>query len=184
MHLILGFIIIFIFSVIFSHFQGFIDFLIDIGLFPEKYRKNANFDIMMIFVLHFLFMATAFIGAGILYVFGASLDWNLNRKIKKAKKTSQKKYGTTAPYFYFLEPKTILTAPLDKLNYVWEINQQYLYEKYEDWDKVEEILKNLSNIEELKLYHEAIDYYRLPDIPKEYEIFGSYTDEELAQFQK
>jgi hypothetical protein len=183
MQLIFGFIIIFIFSVIFSYFQGFIDFLINLGIFPEKYKNNAGFDIMMIFVLYILFMATSFLVAGVIFVYGSFLDMSLKRRIKKAKKKALREHGTTAPYFYFLEPKAGIFEPIDKLNYVYEISQQYLYEKYQDWDKVDGVLSKLPKIEELKLYDEAREYYGLPDIPKEYGIFNQYTDDELAQRQ-
>lgn len=183
MQLIFGFILIFILSVIFSFFQGFIDFLINLGIFPEKYKNSANFDITMIFVLYFIFMATAFIVVGIMMVYGGYLDWTLNRKIKKAKKQSLKEFGTTNLYFYLMDPKTP-DINHDKLSYVYETYTAYLFEKYQDWDKVEKVNHTLSEKDCLKLYHEAVEYFKLPDIPKEYGIFESYSDEALAQFQK
>jgi hypothetical protein len=183
MQLVFGFIVIFILSVIFSYFQGFIDFLINLGVFPEKYKNSANFDIMMIFVLYFLFMATAFAVFGIMFVYGSFLELNMNRRIKRAKKKALKEYGTTSVYFYFLDPKEF-DHNNDKLNYVYFIYSDYLYQKYQDMVEVDKITRKLSEVEQLRLYHEGREYFGLPDIPKEYGIFDSYSDEALGQFQK
>lgn len=186
MQLVFGFIILFILATIFSHYQGFIDFLVHLGIFPEKYLNNATFDVMMIFVLYVLFMAIAFTVAWTVILFGSFLDLKLRKQQKSAKKRSLKEYGTDALYFYFIDPKIQDAAMnVDKLNYVFRTIQAYLLIKYEnDWDKVDQIIADLSNAEELKLYYEAVDYYGYPDIPKEYGIFFSYTVEELADFQE
>lgn len=183
LRLILGFALVFILSVIFSYFQGFIDFLIDLGIFPVAYKKNANFDIMVIILLYCFFMATAFFVVGIMYLFSWKLDWKLRRDFKKAKKQSIKKFGSEAPYFYLMDPNTP-DIYQDKASYVHETFEAYLFEKYKDWKKVNDHAAKLSRIESLKLYHEAIQYLGRPDIPKEYGIFNAFTDEELAQFQK
>ncbi|RTR28135.1 hypothetical protein EKG37_17695 [Robertmurraya yapensis] len=185
MRLILGFIFVFILSVIFSYFQGFIDFLIDLGIFPIKYRNSTNFDIMVIFVLYLVFMATA-TAIGLITIAGLQLlQLKHNGKIKKAKAKAKKLYGTDSPYFYLLDAN--INDPgvsLKKSIYVYETIKFYLYSKIKDWDEVTKSVSQLSNIDRLKLYHEAIDYYGLPDIPKEYGIFDNYSDAELAQFNK
>ncbi|MEQ2527565.1 hypothetical protein WMO40_12690 [Bacillaceae bacterium CLA-AA-H227] len=185
MRLILGFIFVFILSVIFSYFQGFIDFLIDLGIFPTKYRNSTNFDIMMIFVLYLVFMATA-TAIGLITLAGLQLlQLKHNGKIKKAKAKAKKLYGTDSPYFYLLDAN--INDPgvnLEKSVYVYETIKFYLYLKIKDWDEVTKIVSQLSNIDRLKLYHEAKDYYGLPNIPKEYGIFDNYSDTELAQFNK
>jgi hypothetical protein len=181
MQLIFGFIILFILAVIFSSFQGFIDFLVHLGIFPEKYLNNGTFDVMMIFVLYVLFMTIAFIVGWTVILFGSFLDLRLRKQQKRAKKRSLKEYGTDALYFYYIDPKIHDAAMnVDKLNYVYRTIQTYLLNKYEDWDKVDQIIADLSNIEQLKLYYEAVDYFGYPDIPKEYGIFFSYTDEDLV----
>lgn len=185
MKLLLGFIAIFILSVIFSFFQGFIDFLIGLGIFPEKYLHNANFDIMMIFALYVLFMVTAMLIGWLVIICSWLLDFKLTRQYKKARKRAQREFGTSAPYFYFMDA-SINAADInfDKSCYVYETYQNYLFEKLQDWDEVEKVSSKLSNIEELKIYHEAIDYFQLPDIPREYGIFNKYSDEDLILFNK
>lgn len=183
MRLAFGFVLLFILSVAFSYWQGFIDFLINLGVFPEQFKDSSNFDIVMIFVTYVLFMLTAFAVVGIMSLYSGTLDAKLKWNIKRAKKESLKKYGTTSPYFYFMDPK----APdvhHDKLNYVYETYTAYLYEKYQDWDKVEQVNNSLSEMECLKLYHEAIEYFGLPDIPKEYGIFEGYSEKALAAIQR
>jgi hypothetical protein len=179
MRVVFGFIIVFILSVIFSYFQGFIDFLIQLGIFPEKYKESANFDIMMIFVLYFIFMIAAFTVGLIMWVAGLYFGKKQKRQHQKAKEKALKEFGMEAPFFYFLDPKE-QGINFDKICYVYEINQAYLFEKFGDWDKVANHLGKLSNVETLKLYQEAIDYFSLPHIPKEYGIFTQFTDEELA----
>ena len=183
MRLVFGFIFVFVLSVIFSYFQGFIDFLIQLGIFPERYMNSSNFDIMMIFILYLLFMVAAFVIAVVLALAGRYFDQTQKRRYKRAKKQAIAEFGTAAPYFYLLDPHD-MGVNFDKSCYVFEIIQSYLFEKYQDWGKVEEVISNLSNVEYLKLYHEAIEYYGLPDIPKEYGIFNQFTDEELALFSK
>lgn len=183
MRYIFGFILIFVLSILFSYFQGFIDFLINLGVFPDKYKNSANFDIMMIFVLYVIFMTTAFAVVGVMMIFGRFFDWKFHSSVKNAKKQAIKEYGTPAPYFYLLDPNT-KGIHFDKSCYVHETYEAYLYKKYQDWDKVKEVLRNSSNLERLEFYHEAVNHFRLPDIPKEYGIFGAFTDEELAQFGK
>jgi hypothetical protein len=185
MRYIFGFIFIFILSVLFSYFQGFIDFIIDLGIFPQRFKNSSNFDIMMIFVLYILFMAIAFVLGGSVILFGWFLDAKLKRKIKKARAKAQKEFGTPAPYFYYLDPKiNVPDINVSKNCYVHELYESYLYGKYQEWDKVEKIVNNLTNIELLKLYHEAREFFGLPDIPKEYGIFNAFTENELTQFQK
>lgn len=185
MRLIIGFFIVFIFAVIFSYFQGFLDLFTNLGVIPDEYRNVAHFDVIMIFVFYILLMGIGFM-VFVIMLFGARyFDWKLNSKIKKAKKRAKEEYGMTAPYFYFLEPDIIaIEVNKDKNCYTYELIQGYLFEKFNDWDQVDKLTNNLSKYEYLKLYHEAIEYYGLPDIPKEYGIFNEYKDEEVAQFSK
>jgi hypothetical protein len=115
--------------------------------------------------------------------FSSILEWRLHRKFKKAKRQSLKEFDTAATYFYLMDPSTPDIFH-DKASYVHETYEAYLFEKYKDWSKVEELSSALSNLECLKLYHEAIQYFGRPDIPKEYGIFNAFTDEELALFHK
>lgn len=173
MKLFNGFIIIFILAVIFSYFQGFIDFLINLGLMPEGYKNNQTFDVMMIFIVYVILMATAFF-VGFLIIFSARLfNWRLNQRITKAKNQAEKEYGTTLPYFYFLDQN--IKSPLingDKSSYTFEVCELYLYEKTGNWTEVDRILRNKNSTEErLKLYEEARLHFKLPNIMDEYGIF-------------
>lgn len=184
MRLIFGFIVVFILSVIFSMFQGFIDILINIGIIPESYRDNGTFDVMMIFVVYAVFMGSAFFLFGIGLIIARLSNSAFLRRVKKAKKRALKEYGSEAPYFYFLDPNNT-GLNYEKSIYVYQINKSYLFRQYDyDVKKVEDIYMKLTNIEELKLYHEAIEFFGLPDIPREYGIFNAYSDEELALFNK
>jgi len=180
MRIIGGLIVVFILSVIFSYFQGFVDFLINVGIIPDnpEYR-NANFDIFMIFIMYALFMTTAFIVGGIVILFGWFLDFRLTRKIKKAKKKALKEFGTTLPYFYFIDPKYKAGIMFHVTHYVYHLCRDYLWEKYGDFHKAEEIWKILSNEEIVELYHEARNHYGIPEMPEEYEVLDGYVDEEV-----
>ncbi len=185
MRYIFGFIMLFILSVIFSYFQGFIDFLIDLGIFPDKYRNNANFDIMMIFVLYVVFIVAAHIIAGIAFLGLYFLDAKQNMSIKRAKKKSLKTYGKERCYFLFLDPNDPNpVVQFAKSQFIYQVVESFLYENEDDSYIVHIKMKNLSPEEYLKVYFKAASFYGYPDIPKKYGIYEDFKDEQLAPYSE
>jgi len=174
-----GLIVIFILSVIFSYFQGFVDFLINIGIIPDKPEyRTANFDIFMIFIIYGLFMVSAFIIGSLVISSVWILDANLAWKIKKAKKRALKEFGITLPYFYFIDPKHMNNIYFDVSHYVYHLCRQHLVKEFGDFNEADKVFQSLSNNEVIKLYNEVREFYGIPEMPEEYGVLDDYLKEE------
>lgn len=155
---------------LFSLIPEFINFLIYIGIVPDepRFRDSFWYQFQVLTVLWVLMWVLIFIGFIIMGIYTGFLDIGMTNKIKKAKARAIREFGMDLPYFSFIPKKYFNAFALDVSLYPRDVIWKYLSEnKKLDIDSYYE----LKTEQKIKLYHEAREYYGLPDL-EEYKILS------------